>query len=528
MQTLQNEKVSTYDQVPYESYSFAQSQPDRLATLAKLFGVDTPEVKTARVLELGCASGGNLIPLAISYPDAKFVGVDLSKRQVSDAHSLVEKFNLKNVEFKQIDLMDIDKNFGTFDYIIAHGLYSWVAKGVQEKILEICEQNLSPEGVAYISYNTYPGWHYRGMIRDMMLYHTGQFSEPGQKALQARALLDFLSKSVPQEDAYGKMLKSELDLLSQQRDAYLLHDHLEDENEPIYFHQFAEQAAKHNLQYLSEAEFSTMLTTNFAPQIGDTLRRISNDIVRTEQYMDFVRNRAFRQTLLCHQGKQLNRNLDWTNVKKFRFASPARTTAKPENLMNNQPTEFVLPNGVKMTIGNALIKIAFDHLSQIWPRSASFDELLSASLSRLASTVIQDGSSRQMQEQLLGADLLTAYAAGVVVFRTEEPNFVTELSDKPKVTALAQHQAKNGQRITTQLHDSIDADVFVRNVIILLDGTRDMKEIVKELEKLTKKGELNVHKDGKQLTEGAELRETLKTVTEQSLANIAKSALLIG
>jgi methyltransferase-like protein/2-polyprenyl-3-methyl-5-hydroxy-6-metoxy-1,4-benzoquinol methylase len=526
MQTLEQQKVSTYDQVPAENFSFPQSHPDRLKTLATMFGLKSADIATASVLELGCASGGNLIPLAVAYPNAKFVGVELSARQVADGQAVIEKLGLKNIELKNVDLLDVTKDLGVFDYIIAHAVFSWVPKPVQDKILEICKENLAPEGIAYVSYNTYPGWHHRGMIRDMMLYHTAQFPDAQSKAIQARALLDFLSKSVPANNAYGMMLKNEVGLLSQQRDNYLLHDHLETENEPVYFHQFAEEAAKHGLQYLSEADFNLMLTSNFAPEVADVLRRLSNDIVRTEQYMDFVRNRAFRQTLLCHQGAQLNRNLDWSSVSELRFACPAATTASKEQLSNNESVQFALANGVTMAIGNPLVKTAFHHLSQIWPRSASFTELLAASKKELGSVL--DGSSKSEQQQLLGADLLTAYAAGVIAVRSSEPELVTELSSHPKVSELVQHQARTGQRITNQLHESVDADIFVRNVLVLLDGTRDVQQIVSELEKVTKNGALNVQKDGRQLTEGPELNQALTTVTEESLARVAKSALLVG
>jgi methyltransferase-like protein/SAM-dependent methyltransferase len=527
MQTIQDQVVSSYDHFPYESNSFPQSHPDRLATLAKLFGLNSPKISEAKVLELGCASGGNLLPLAFSYPNAHFTGIDLSSRQISTGQALIEKFNLKNIELKHLDLMKIEKDFGEFDYIVAHGVYSWVSKHVQAKILEICDQNLTEKGVAYVSYNTYPGWHFRGMIRDMMLYHTAQFPDPGAKVVQARALLDFLSNAVPADNAYGLMLKNELDLIAPLRDSYVLHEHLEEKNQPVYFHEFAEEASKHNLQYLSEADFSLMITTNFAPQVGETLRRLSNDIVRTEQYMDFVRNRAFRQTLLCRKGVQLNRNLDWRSVKDFRIASATRTEASQAELVGNQQVQFVVPKGVTMTVANPVVKVAFNYMSQIWPRSASFDELL-ATITQLSPTVIQDSSSRQKQEQLLGTDLLTAYAAGIVSFRTEEPHFVVETSSHPIVSPLVRHQAESGQRITNQLHESADAEVLVRNIVLLLDGTRDVQSIVTELEKLIGNGTLNVHKDGKQLTGGEELRQTLAKVTEDILTNLTKLALLIG
>ena len=158
-----------------------------------------------------------------------------------------------------------------------------------------------------------------------MQYHTRQFGEPPQQVAQARALLDFLSANAPQpdENPYGRLLRSELELLGKQRDSYLYHEHLEEVNHPIYFHQFAERAAAHGLQYLAESNFSAMLAGNFPPKVAKTLRSIAPEIIRMEQYMDFLRNRQFRQTLLVHQEQTLTRNLSGADIAKFYIASPA-------------------------------------------------------------------------------------------------------------------------------------------------------------------------------------------------------------
>ena len=260
---------------------------------------------------------------------------------MADGLAAIKALGLTNVEIRQLSITDVTKDIGTFDYVIAHGVYSWVSDQVQEKILQICRENLSPNGVAYVSYNTYPGWHFRGMIRDMMLYHTAQLREPTLRATQARALLDFLAQSVPTKDnAYGIMLKNEVEVLRQQRDSYLLHDHLEEANEPIYFYQFADRAGRHGLQYLAEAEFSTMLTSNFPQEVAETLRRVSNEIVRTEQYMDFLRNRTFRQTLLCRKEITLNRNLTPQSVMPFHIASAAKPVSEHVNIHSSQPEEI--------------------------------------------------------------------------------------------------------------------------------------------------------------------------------------------
>ena len=150
---------TAYDEVPYPSYPLPQSHPDHLATLATLLGLSPPTTERCRVLELGCASGGNLIPMALTSPDSRFVGIDLSREQIAEGQKTVEALGLTNIELRHLSILDVDDSFGPFDYIVCHGVYSWVPENVQDRILAICARNLVPEGIGYVSYNTYPGWH---------------------------------------------------------------------------------------------------------------------------------------------------------------------------------------------------------------------------------------------------------------------------------------------------------------------------------------------------------------------------------
>src|SRR5438128_2655913 len=227
-----------------------------------------PDPGKRPVLEIGCADGGNLVPLAVVYPESTLVGIDLSQVQIAEGQETVRALGLTNIELGRQSVLDVTAQLGAFDYVICHGVYSWVPADVQQKILEVCKENLAPQGVAYVSYNTLPGWHMRGAIRDMMIFHTQQFTAPAERAEQARALLDFLAASVDAKDnPYGLFLASELALLRDKADSYLLHDHLEEHNEPLYFHEFMARAAAHGLRYLGEADPGVMVPSNFPPQV---------------------------------------------------------------------------------------------------------------------------------------------------------------------------------------------------------------------------------------------------------------------
>ncbi|HEY6563240.1 MAG TPA: class I SAM-dependent methyltransferase, partial [Pirellulaceae bacterium] len=245
------EDAASYNEVPYPSFPFRKSHPDQLHTLGRLFGMAPADTAACRVLEIGCAGGGNILPMADQLPNSEFVGLDYSEVQIRDAQAMVDRAGLTNVRVLAADVSQVDpKTLGQFDYILCHGVYSWVPPVVQNAILDVCQRCLSPQGIAFISFNTYPGWHFRGMIRDMMRYHVQQFKKAEVQINQARALLKFLAENANEGTAYGKLLKTELETLSRQSDSYLYHEHLESHNQPVYFHHFAEDLKRYHLQYL--------------------------------------------------------------------------------------------------------------------------------------------------------------------------------------------------------------------------------------------------------------------------------------
>ena len=520
---------TSYDEVPYESHPYPQSHPDRLATIGTLFGMKPAPVAKCRVLELGCAAGGNIIPLAASLPESEFVGIDGSTRQIADGQALIDSLKLGNVKLRCADFNDVGDE-QPFDYIIAHGVYSWIADDLQDKLLEICGKLLTPNGIAYVSYNTFPGWHYRGMIRDMMLYHVEQFPEPATKATQARALLEFLAQSLQSstEDPFPAMLRQNLDLIRRQTDSYLLHDHLEEINDPVYFYQFVQRAGKQGLQYLGESDFATMLTNMYPKEVTETLQRVAKDIVRMEQYMDFLRNRTFRQTLLCKSDLALKRNVTPQDMTSFRVASPVEIPEKLD-IRSMQPETFKVGGSTTtLTTSVPIVKAAFQHLAEIWPHSIPFDRLLAVARGRLSNVTIRDQAMVQAEVQALGSAILTGYTVRLLELHTHEPAFVTEVSDKPKASDLSRAQAARGGRVTNQRHEIVNLDEFSRRTLTQMDGTRDRAALLDAMSALVADGTLMVEQEGRKVAGGDPLKQILGEAVDRCTARFAKAALLVA
>ena len=527
---MENETEQTsYDEVPYESRPFVQTHPDRLATLAHFFGLSPVPITQSRVLELGCAAGGNLIPLACQLPQSQFVGVDFSKRQVETGRQVIQDLSLNNIRIEHANIMDVDQAWGVFDYIICHGVYSWVPDDTQEKILAISKENLSENGIAYVSYNTYPGWHMREMIRHMMLYHADQFDDTKERIEQARALMQFLESSVPTENNhYGLLLKNEFDLIKRSQDSYLFHEHLEEINAPIYFYQFIERAEKNGLQYLAEADFATMLTSGFPEQVAETLNRISRRIINTEQYMDFLRNRTFRQTLLCHRDLPLKRKVGAEDVPGLLLASAATPIPELVDLRPGKKQTFQTTNGRKAETDYPLTKAALKILKDHWPRAIDFNALVHEATGCLrASSAIGDVEEQQ-STNVLCQDLLQCYTGNVVEFHTWQADFVTEISKTPLVSKLAAYQANNGPLVVNQRHELVKLDPVSKELVKILDGTRNHDELLEYLIQCAAQGGLVLEENGRKISEAKKIKDALEAAMKKALLTLASSALLIG
>ena len=435
---------------------------------------------------------------------------------------------LSNVELRQFDIAAVDASWGMFDYVICHGIYSWVPAPVRESILAICRDNLAPNGVAYISYNTLPGWRMRGMIRDMMVYHSTPFSGATAKVQQARGLLDFLAQSTPTTSSYGMTLRQELDAIRNEPDAYLFHDHLEEINEAFYFHQFAEAAKRYGLEYLAEADIGDMLVSNLPPKVAETLRRVATDIVRMEQYIDFVRNRVFRQTLLVHQGATLRRNLDGNVLKGLQIASAARAQSPQPVLAQGASEAFKTPSGVTHNIVDALTKAALVLLQKQWPGCLPFEEL--AAMSR--ATLRQSGGAAiaDDDDRSFGDRMLQGYAVRAVELRVHPPRLALAVSARPVASPLARLEAEQGNLAVTNLrHEPVKLNELPRRMLPLLDGTRDIDAITVDIVKLAKNGKIGVRErdDGPAVTDDAALARILRQAVESSLPDMVQVALLL-
>ena len=352
-----------YKELGYKSYPFPFTTPAYLEAYGALVGLNTPTAKTARVLELGATYGGNIISQAVHNPEATFVGIELSQDQVEKGNKIISDAKLDNVSLVQGDILNFDETLGTFDYIIAHGFYSWISDEMKDKLLDIISNHLADNGIAYVSYNTYPGWHTMEEVRQLMLFANRGHDEltHKEKVLRGKTVGSLVGSQILNYDNLKERNSKFLGALRsvmQKDDYYVGHDHLEPHNDPCYFYQFNDHLKAHNLSYVCDADLTLSMVCTYDESIADKLEKLApNSQADQEQYLDFMLDTPFRKSIICKADAAKNINYDIANPDKVNTV-PVRTIVNSfvfQILFDEEPLEMFENELVRDTF-QALIK----------------------------------------------------------------------------------------------------------------------------------------------------------------------------
>ncbi len=520
----QGAALSTYDLVAYESHPFSRTHIRHLHAMGRLFGLTPADPRHCRVLEFGCAAGGNLLPMAIDHPESRFTGVDLASREIEKGRRALAELGVKNMELRAQSLTDVDESFGSFDYIIAHGVYSWVPAEVRESLLTVCRERLAPGGIALVSYNTLPGWATWQGLRDVILYSGRALPDPRERAGHARRLLDALHQTGRNDHSpYWEMLRQEIEKTSDLSDWFFLHEHVEEENTPFYFHDFVERARQADLDYLGEADLTAM---NLGSLPGPRVEPpgMAKDPVFRLQYLDLVQNRRFRMSLLCHREDKPDAELSadrlwdfhWTTILRPQTPLPD-TVAAAAGILT-----FVGPAGdIRLQTADRLSGAVFDTLCRQKLPVRPVD-LIGQVMARFA---IDDGAA--LKAALLRPALGLAMA-NLITPHSFPGSWIATVSERPLASRLARYQARRSDWITTQRHEPLGADPVLREVIRLADGRHTRTGMIEELRRLAARGKLGLRQQGQPIGDPAVASRMIPALLDQLLAFLAAQAVLVG
>ncbi len=418
-----------YDEQPYQSNAFFYAAPGHMRATAWLYGVDTAPLPRARVLELGCAAGGNLLPFALAYPDADVVGVDLSSVQIAAGQRAAKALGVTNLTLHAMSLTDIDAGFGQFDYIIAHGVFSWVPPEVRDAMLRICRENLSPQGMAYLSYNTYPGWKAGDIVRDAMLLHSHGAASEADKLKRAKSMLTLLSDGLAPSNPLAPSLRSAVKNLQRFSDYYITHEYLETFNTPCYFVEFVNAAQQAGLTYVGDAESQSELSATYGNnvQLHHSLAAMGEPKALRQQYLDFATGRNFRKSLVI----AAEREADIQATPDLQRLADLHVAGQFQEIETNEQTpagarSFSDRKGRQLHSRDPAVIAVMNTLTQHWPQAL---DLASLTAETRAHTGMADDAEH---EQQVRKAVKTLYQMGRLHL-TREPNPVTQAGDTPRL-----------------------------------------------------------------------------------------------
>lgn len=471
----------SYDEFPYQSATTRATNPDHFATVGHLFGVDAAPVAAARVLELGCGTGANLIAFAARNPGSRCVGIDLSAPAIEEGRACIGAIGLDNVSLTNRSFAEPGAVDGTFDFIIADGVYTWVPPDSRDRLLAICRDHLAADGIAMFGYHTLPGWHFSGAVRDMLRLLTRDAGDRRQRIGDAREAMDFLDRRNGRgDDFYGALLRSAADTIGGKSDTDFFHEYLGEDNHPVYFRDFMAAASEYGLDYVWDADPDTGFIDNFAPEVADALTRRATGLIELEQWIDMLQNRRWRNSLLCRAGTSLDRTFDAARIAPYYLSGrlePVAGAAAVDGTMT-----FRDPRGTAITVDNPHTKAAVAELGRRWPEAVGFGELCEAAAAAVgAARGAADAGGADDWRGVLANELLRTYFLGSITFTREPVAVATTASARPVAAPHARWQAARRDYATNQHHVSVRPGGLECAVLPLLDGTRGRDDLATRL-----------------------------------------------
>ena len=462
-----------YDSVLFVGRPWPNTHPARMATIARLVGIEVPDPRRARVLEVGCGDGGNLVPIAAASPEARLVGIDLSQRAIGEARAFAGALGLANVRFIHGDLRELPTSGDTYDYIIAHGFHSWVPPPVRDALFETIRETLADDGIAFVSHNTLPGCSIRKIVWEVLRSQTDAIESPPEKFARARVVAALMSEAMRMQPGLPQALAGEFDDIASRPDFMLMHDDIAPINDPVLLRDFAAQADRHGLTWLADAD----LFKHIAPAFGERANAWIDTVGRIERehLVDHIRLRRFRESLVVRAGRGTGTPVAATRLEPMHL-SAANSLVEQPGAAPPPPASDRSPAAMRRRL--------LDRLVAAHPASIPVRDLVAWIAGSSA-----PGSALAQPEQALHL-LLRAALAGMALPHAEPVPVATRIGERPVAFAPARWQAQRRDFVVNRRHDAVALHGEAqRRLLPLLDGTRDRAGIAARAEDWNPPGE---------------------------------------
>jgi hypothetical protein len=444
-----------YSEKRYPALSHPVTDISRLAVTARLGGLQRLSLPAGcRVMEFGCASGHNLLPLAARYPKSEFTGLDFSDTAIRNARRASWEAGLENVLFEVADLEHWRPSHPC-DYLIVHGLFSWVPDAVKSRILDLCSQLLSDSGVACISYNTLPGW---SLKRDVVPLIRSLAGNPLASGLGGNVVevAESLAGMAGNATAHAAHLQAACREIVRKGPEVLPFDDLAPVCDPIYFAQFAAWAAERGLRYLGEADLRENLPEGIDPAAFEKLAPLATDPLLLQQTLDLLSGRTHRNSLLCRADAPLEDGT--TTAAVLQFATG----------LGDQPLPASPPGSGATRVFREVVEAAGRNCTPV-------QELMERTAVRLG---VGWDPTRHSQE--IAAWIFQMARVGCLELRADGIQLPAGPGENPEISKLNRYFSANGLPVVDARHATCRYPEGHERLLAAMDGTRGYNELVRE------------------------------------------------
>lgn len=502
----------------FDSRPDPERHPDRMRTLARLKGLNPTAVSKATILDIGCGTGLDLLAHAIAFPTAKFIGLDIAAEFINLGKQIIKELKLENVQLVCGDIKEYKTDL-RFDYIICHGVYSWVNSELQQSLLSVIQSTLEPTGIAYISYNSLPGWHYRRVVQRLIkLFDDQKLAVQQRVDLAINSMNKALLGLSDMSDHQTECLRNELQSCLKQSPAFIYHELLNFDCTAEYLEDFARKAADYRLRYFADGRPTRIREHRYteaerkrAAQLG----LAGQNPEKIEQFWDLLQPLALRGALFCHADQAVSSAPEYSHVMQMYISSALVAESKDVDLAGTRTETFRDARDLLVEVSDPILKSILTGLSGNWPKAVAVKEIIqNPKLSQLPS------STSLLQE--LGQYFLQ----GLVQLYNEVHLATNKIMERPKVFPLAICQARIGFAwVTNARFEFLPINEFDRELIQLLDGNNDSDRCVAALLERINSGAIAASITDEH--QGQDLKHLLKQQVVASLEHYRDTALLI-
>lgn len=463
----QPQPVFSYDRVAYPSPVLESLTPDRLRASALLHGYNPPEATTASVLEIGCGDGVGLVAWASTAPTARIVGFDLSPIAVAKGKELAEAAGFTNVDLHVGDILTYPRDGEKFDYIVCHGVLSWVPEPVRAALLDLIAAKLAPGGIAYVSFDCLPGAAQKAALVPFLRSRVAETDDPMVAMKEAATVIDMINRSLRPDSKMRDHIDFVMQIMLNTKAGYFYHDWLAEHYRPIDLRQLIADSAAHGLKIAGSAANYDLDVPDLDDEAKAMLDSFGDDHGARLLAIDLLRGPSiFHRELFVRTDAPPPPVTDGYKAVTYGFEGSREDTQTEAGPV----TRYFLSDTFSVTINTARSRAVLDLLYLNQPAEFTYDEIL---------------EHTKVDPDWLRSTLFELCRNNFIVTRSTPAPFTLEPGERPVAAPLVRAMADRGERIIAHRSADVEADKLeTRLLFALSDGTRTRTEIAVAMSEL--------------------------------------------